>query len=149
MSRWTPPSPLELQLWYGGVLVAELPQVFSHQGTWFAPYELKITPREGLLHDRLLEYIAFSEEFFRRIAQGEEHDFGEFDRFGPLADTASWRVPRPDGGVMPMAGRMWFGEGQASWEHPEEVPSAEEAANKLWACIAQHVAAADSGDSVI
>ncbi len=42
MPSWVPPPPLELQLWYGDLLVAELHQVFPHQGTWFAPYELKI-----------------------------------------------------------------------------------------------------------
>ena len=45
MPRWVPPPPLELTLWYDDVLVAELHQVFPHQGTWFAPYELKITWR--------------------------------------------------------------------------------------------------------
>jgi hypothetical protein len=47
MPRWVPPPPLELQLWYGDVLVAELHQVFPHQGTWFAAYELKIASGQG------------------------------------------------------------------------------------------------------
>ena len=51
MPRWVAPPPLELQLWYGDVLVADLHQVFPHQGTWFAPYELKIAPGEGTLQE--------------------------------------------------------------------------------------------------
>src|SRR5436305_10939091 len=108
MPRWVPPPALELQLWYDDVLVAELHQVFPHQGTWFAPYELKIASGEGALHDQLLKYIAFCEDFHRRIADGQDHDFAEFDRFGPIADTGSWRIPRPGGGSVPMEGRMWF-----------------------------------------
>jgi len=143
MSRWVPPPPLELQLWYGDLLVAELHQVFPHQGTWFATYELKIAAGEGELQDRLLEYIAFSEDFVRRIGDGEEHDFAEFDRFGAIAETDSWRVPRPDVGSMPMEGRMSFLDGQASWQHPETKPSTEGAANELWARIAEYIAAVD------
>jgi len=145
MSRWVAPSTLELQLWYGDVLVAELHQVFPHQGTWFAPYELKITPGDGALQDRLLKYIAFKEDFDRRVTEGEDHDFDEFDPFGDIADASSWKVPRPDGGAMPMEGRIWFMDGQASWQHPETSPSAEEAANELWACIAEYVAARGRG----
>ncbi len=148
MPRWVPPPPLELKLWYGDLLVAELHQVFPHQGTWFASYELKLAPGEGPLQDRLLEYIAFCEDFDRRIAQGQGHDFAEFDRFGPIADTASWWVPRPDGGVVPMEGRMWFVGGQVSWQHPQTLPSTEGAANELWARIAEYLAAPPRGKQV-
>jgi hypothetical protein len=148
MPRWVEPPPLELQLWYGDVLVADLHQVFPHQGTWFGAYELKIAPGERALQDRLLEYIAFTEDFNRRIAQGQDHDFAEFDGFGAIADAGSWRVPRPDGGTMPMAERMSFIDGQASWQHPETAPSTEGAANELWARIAEYVVATDRGRQV-
>lgn len=141
MSRWVEPPPLELQLWYGDVLVADLHDVFPHQGTWFAPYELKISPGEGAPKDRLLEYIAFTADFNRRIADGQDHDFDEFDRFGDIAEAGSWKVPLPDGTVMPMEGKMWFVDGQACWQHPQTLPSTEGAANELWARIAENVAA--------
>src|SRR4051794_14434038 len=102
MSHSILPQSLELQLFYGELLVADLHEAYPHQGTWFARCELKISPGEGPLQDGLLEYITFSEEFDRRIEHGEEHDFTEFDRYDSIADTASWRVPRPDGGALPM-----------------------------------------------
>ena len=139
------PPPLELQLWYGDVLVAELHNVFPHQGTWFASYELKISPGEGVLQDRLLEYIAFTTDFDRRIAEGQDHHFDEFDRFGDIAEAGPWKVPRPDGGVMPMEGKMWVVDEQASWQHPETPPSTEGAANELWSRIAEYVAATGRG----
>ena len=145
MSRWVPPPPLELRLWYDDVQVAELHQAFPHQGTWFAKYELKISPGEGALQDRLLEYIAFTTDFDRRIAEGQDHDFDEFNRFGGIAKAGSWKIPRPDGGVMPIEGGIWFGDGQASWQHPETPPSTERAANELWARIAEHVAVTGQG----
>lgn len=145
MKGWVPPAPLELQLWYGDVLVADLHKVFPHQGTWFAPYELKILPGEGALQDRLLEYIAFTTDFNNRIAEGQDHDFDEFDRFRGIAEAGSWKVPRPDGGIMPMEGVMWFVDGQASWQHAEASPCTERAANELWTRIAQYVAATSRG----
>jgi hypothetical protein len=145
MSRWVEPPALELELWYGDVLVAELHQAFPHQGTWFAVYKLKIAPGEGALQERLLEYIAFTQDFNRRIAEGHDHDFAEFDRFGSFAGAGCWKIPRPDGGVMPMEGAMWFVDGQASWQHPETPPSTERAANELWAHIAEYVAATSPG----
>lgn len=130
------PPPLELQLWYGDLLVADLHHVFPHQGTWFGSYAAKIRRGEGALQDELLNYIAFCEDFHRRIGDGQDHDFDEFDRFGPIADAGKWKVPLPGGGFLPMEGRMWFLEGQASWQHPETEPSTEGAANKLWARVA-------------
>jgi hypothetical protein len=145
MSQWVEPPPLELQLWYGVVLVADLHQVFPHQGTWFATYELKIAQGEGALQDRLLEYIACVDGLNRRIALGQDHDFAEFDAFGPIADAGSWSVPRPDGGLMPMSGQIGFADGEACWQHPETSPSTEGAANELWERIAEYVAAMHRG----
>lgn len=143
MSLWVAPPTLELRLWYGDALVADLHQVFPHQGTWFAEYELKVAAGGGMLTERLLEYITFSEDFNRRIALGQDHDFAEFDRFGDIYGAESWRVPRPDGGVMPMEGPIMFSDGQVSWQHPETPPSTEAAANRLWEFIAAYVVEAE------
>jgi hypothetical protein len=146
MANWVAPPTLELQLCYGDVLVADLHQVFPHQGTWFAPCEVKIALGEGALQDRLLEYIEFTHDFNRRIAEGQDYDFAEFDYFGDIAEAASWTVPRPDGGVMPMAEKMWFADGQAIWQHPETALSTEGAANEFWARIAAYVEANRPGE---
>ena len=143
MSAWVEPPPLELELWYGNLLVADLHQAFPHQGTWFAEYDLKIVRGEGTLQDDLLTYIAFCEDFQRRIADGQDHDFNEFDRFGPITDSASWSARFPTGGSVPMQGRIWLADGQASWEHPETQPSTEAAANEFWARSAQGASAPD------
>jgi hypothetical protein len=135
MPGWVAPAPLELQLWYGDFLVADLHQVFPHQGTWFASYDLRIVRGEGALQDKLLTYIEFCEDFHRRIADGQDHDFEEFDRFAPISDTGSWNARLPTGDCVPMEGRMWFADGQASWQHPETEPSTERAANDFWARV--------------
>jgi hypothetical protein len=141
MPRWIQPPPLELTLWYGDLLVADLHDVFPHQGTWFAVYELRIRPGDGPRQDQLLSYIAFCKNFHRRIADGQDHDFAEFDAFGPIPDTSSWKVSGTAVDWLPMAGRMWFMDDQASWEHPETSPSTEMAANEVWARIAKDTAA--------
>ena len=141
MPTWVPPPDLELQLWYGDLLVADLHEVFPHQGTWFSTYELKISAKEGPLQDKLLKYIAFSEGFNDRIRDGEDHDFAEFDRFDPIPQVGSWRVRLPDGGVMPMEGRLQFAWGMATWQQPETPPGAEAVANELWVRVAGQVSA--------
>src|SRR5262245_15514949 len=137
MARWVAPPPLELQLWFGDLLVADLHQVFPHQGTWFANYDLRIVRGEGTLQDELLKYITFCEDFHHRIADGQDLDFEELDRFAPFTDTGSWNARLPGGGSVPMEGRMWFAGGQASWQHPKTEPSTEGAANEFWARVAQ------------
>lgn len=133
MTPWVEPPPLELQLWYGNLLVADIHRVFPHQGTWFAGYDLRIMPGQGELQDQLLAYIAFCEDFHHRIAEGRDHDFDEFDRFAPIPDSGSWNARLLTGGSVPMEGKMWFADGQASWQHPETEPSTEGAANEFWA----------------
>jgi hypothetical protein len=119
---------MEAQLWFGNLLVAELQRMFPHQGTWFSEYDLRITNDQGDLQDQLLAYVSFCEDFNRRIAKGRDHDFGEFDRFTPIPNCESWRALLPNGCMVPMAGRMWFADGDASWQHPETEPSTEVAA---------------------
>ena len=132
MARWVEPPPLELQLWYGDLLVADLHRVIPHQGTWFAEYDVRIIPGQGELQDQLLAYISFCEDFHQRIVDGRDHDLDEFDRYVPISDCDSWNARLPTGVSVPMEGKMWFADGQASWQHPETEPSTEGAANEFW-----------------
>lgn len=125
--------PLELQLWYGNSLVADLHRAFPHQGTWFGEYDLRIAPGQSDVHDKLLGYIAFCEDFHRRIAEGQAYDYDEFAEFASIASCDSWTARMTSGVTVPMEGEMLFADGQASWQHPETAPSTEAAANEFWA----------------
>ena len=129
---WVESAPLEAQLWFGSLLVADLHRMFPHQGTWFSEYDLRITNDQGYLQDQLLAYVNFCEDFNRRITEGRDHDFDEFDRFTPISNCESWRVQLPNGRLVPMEGRMWFADGDSSWQHPESERSTEVAANEFW-----------------
>jgi hypothetical protein len=113
-------------------MVEDLFQMFQHQGTWFSGYTLRITRDQGELQSRLLAYIAFCEDFHRKIAEGQEHDFDAFDSFEVIPNCASWTARLPNGPSVPMEGRMWFADGEVSWPHPETQPSAEAAAYDFW-----------------
>ncbi len=139
MARWIEPAPLECQLWYGNLLVADLHRVFPHQGTWFAEYDLRITHDQGELQHRLLAYIEFCQAFHERIAEGKDHRFDEFDQFAPIPECSSWTARLPTDVSVPMEGRIWFADGQASWQHPEAQPSTEGAAYEFWSRNAQSV----------
>lgn len=129
---WVDPPLLEGQLWFGSLLVADLHRMFPHQGTWFSEYDLRLANAQGELQDQLLAYVAFCEDFNRRIAEGRDHDFDEFERFSPIPNCESWRAQLPNGCIVPMEGRMWFADGNASWQHAETEPSTEVAANEFW-----------------
>jgi hypothetical protein len=135
---------LEAELWFGVLMVAKLHRLSPHQGTWFSETDLRITRDQGELQAQLLAYMAFCEDFHRRIGEGEDHDFDEFDRFLPIPECESWTVRLPGGGVVPMEGRVWFAEGWASWQHPETEPSTEAAANEFWA---QHAPSAPRNEN--
>ena len=131
-------KPLNLQLWFGDVLVADLLNVIPHQGTWFALYRQVVAPGQGAVQRRLCDSIAFCEEWHRRLKRGNSPDAGEFDRFADIIKSGSWRVPYPDGGALPMDEGPTFFEGEASWNHPDDRPSRELAAHEVWSRLARH-----------
>lgn len=133
MSDALAPKPLILQLWFGDVLVADLRNVFPHQGTWFAEYRQIVAQDQGRLQSRLCEFIQFCEEWHQRLARGDDPDAKEFAPFADIIESDEWRVPCPDGTEMLPAGGPIFVQGEVSWNHPEAEPSREMAAWREWA----------------
>jgi hypothetical protein len=130
---------LNLRLWFGDVLVADLLDVMPHQGTWFASYRQVVAPDQGPGERRLCDYIAFREEWHQRLKRGEDVSAAEFDPFADLIKSSSWRVPCPDGAELPMNEGPIFVEGTASWNHPESEPSREVAAWQVWSRLTASV----------
>lgn len=122
-----------MHLWFGDILVAELWDVIPHQGTWFGSYKQVVVREEGTLQSRLHDYIRFSEDWHRRLQFGEKAEAEEFDQFADLTTSTFWRVLCPDGSNLAMNEGPIFVEGTASWNHPEEGPSREVAAEQVWA----------------
>lgn len=127
-----PSKSLDLQLWFGEVLVADLRHVFPHQGTWFAEYGLVVAPEQGWLQARLCEYIAFCEKWHEQLVREENPDARAFDLFADVIESGAWRVPCPDGSELRLAGGPIFVCGEASWNHTESDPSRELAAAETW-----------------
>jgi hypothetical protein len=127
------PKPLNLQLWFADVLVADLLNAFPHQGMWFAQYGQIVAPSQGSLQERLREFIRFCEAWHQRLDCGGSPDAREFDTFTDLIDSTSWRVLCPNGTELRLAGGPLFVQGEASWNHPEAEPSREVAAGRAWA----------------
>jgi hypothetical protein len=125
-------KPLNLQLWFDDVLVADLLNVFPHQETWFAQYRQIVSPGQGPVQARLCEFIRFCEEWHQRLDGGELPDAREFDQFADVLESAAWRVLCPDGTELRMAQGPGFVEGQACWNHPEAEQSREAAAWRVW-----------------
>src|SRR5258708_31145717 len=96
----TDSSPVNLQLWYGRILVADLLNVIVHQGTWFGLYRLLITRKQGKQETRLCDFVAFCEKWHQRLKKGKDPDAAEFDQFKDVIYSGLWRVPFPDGNEM-------------------------------------------------
>jgi hypothetical protein len=131
-------KPLNLQLWFGDVLVADLLDVIPHQGTWFAHYRQVVVPGQGPLQRRLCDFMAFCEAWHQRLLRGESPDAAEFDQFADVIKTGSWRVPCPGGTELTMTEGPIFVEGEVSWNHPEDRPSRELAAWEVWSRTSRH-----------
>ena len=138
MAKWVEPPTLNLTLWHDSLLVAHLNNAFPHQGTWFSDYVLSIDGRTDEHARRILDYISFCKDFNRRIANGDDHDFNEFDRFQDVSDCSQWRATLANGLIIPMEGQLGFIDEQVTWQHPETQPSTELAANELWAQAASN-----------
>jgi hypothetical protein len=124
---------LNLQLWFGDVLVADLLDGYPHQGRWFAQYRQIVAPGQGPLQDRLCELIRCCEAWNERLERGETPDLREFDRFADVLESDGWRVPCPDGTELRMTYGPAFFQGEASWNHTESEPTRELAAGQAWA----------------
>lgn len=125
-------DPLNLQLWYGDVLVAELEDVFPHQGTWFAQYRQVVVPEDGPLQRRLCELIAFCEEWHQRLVRDEPHDATEFDAFADVLESGLWRIPCLDGTELSMDAGPVFVQGEATWNHDNHHPTRAQAAAEVY-----------------
>lgn len=125
-------KPLNLQLWFGDILVADLLDVTTHQGTWFAVYHQILVPEQGPQQRRLCDFIAFCEEWHQRLKRGQNPDARQFDPYTDVIKTSTWRVSCPDGTELTMSGAPLFVEGEASWNHPVDGPSRELAARAVW-----------------
>lgn len=126
------PSALRLELWHGDLLVAVVSDAFVHQGTWFGGYRQVVTRAQGAQAARLCDYIAFDEQFHRRMDEGENPDPSQYDQFRDVLYSGRWRARCPDGSELAIPEGPGFGSGQVCWHHPEGPPSRERAAWEVW-----------------
>jgi len=124
--------PLNVQLWYGTILVADLRNVIVHQGTWFGLYEQRVTREQGKPETRICDYIAFCEKWHKRLKQGKNPDAAQFDSFKDVLNSGLWRVPFADQSELSLPEGPIFVQGEASWNHPENEPTRESAAYEYW-----------------
>src|SRR5690349_15388877 len=109
MSGSSTPGPLNLQLWFGDVLVAELSGAFPHQGTLLSDYRPVVNPQHGPPAQRVYEFLRFCDEWHRR--HSEDHmsaDAGEFDSYTDVTRSEAWWVRAPDGAALRMDGSPFF-----------------------------------------
>ena len=126
------PPPLNVQLWYGTILIADLRNVIAHQGTWFGEYEQHVTRQQGKLETRVCDYISFCEKWHKRLKDGKNPDAKQFDEFKDVLNSGFWRVLCADGAELRIPDGPIFVQGEASWNHPDNEPTRESAAYEYW-----------------
>ncbi len=80
------------ELWSGGLLVGRVKGVIESDATWHGVLERTVAAGQGAAAARVVEFIAFSEEWNERVRRGEDPDPGEFGRFADLVESTTWRV---------------------------------------------------------
>lgn len=111
------------ELLFRDVLVARLVEPFWSDGTFYAKPRVVIAPTNGPWAQRLLDYVAFSVEWNRRVEQGEAADSSEFDRFRELLGPTKWSVV-VDGTRLPIEEGPSFYADEVSWVCHNAVPGA-------------------------
>src|SRR4051794_22037052 len=107
---------MDLQLYFGPVLVGVVIDVIEHQGTWFGMLAPALAAERDPTERRVREFIAFCEDWNARCAADLDVNASEFDRFSDLFTSGLWRTQAPDGTVSTIGGAPNFlGGGKISW----------------------------------
>jgi hypothetical protein len=124
---------LNLQLYYGSILVGDLNDVIVHQGTWFGHFRQIVASKMGRTEERLCDFIRFCHDFHVRLAEGKDPNAAEFDMYKDVLDSDLWHVPCRDGTVLKIKdGPLFIEGGEVSWILPTSDPSPEKAAYQEW-----------------
>jgi hypothetical protein len=117
---------MDLQLYYGPILVGEVSDVFDHQGTWFGTLRPALSADRDPTERRICEFITFCEDFYARCREDRDADASEYDRFSDLFTPGSWRVQAPDGTASEIRDAPNFiGGGEISWIDASSVATAD------------------------
>src|SRR4029453_3383477 len=85
MPRVVPMSntTVEVELWYGAVLVGQVHDAFESDATWYGVLHPSVRAHDGDLQRQVVEYITFSEDWNERNCRAapDAPDAAEFDAY--------------------------------------------------------------------
>ena len=92
MTHFDPILAPDAELFFHDLLVARIENVFIHQGTYFATFQLCISDTDPGLPSRIANFVQFSLDWNDRCSAGTSPDPSEFKQFGDLFGPDKWRV---------------------------------------------------------
>jgi len=84
---------------FGQLIVGQIKDPFCSDDTWHGNFDCQLQPADGPLAQRVLEFIAFCEDWNERVERDEPSagDPAEFDRYSDVVDSGLWEVQTETG----------------------------------------------------
>jgi len=108
----------ELTLLYGTLKVGDIREAFCSDATWYGVFKPTIRPHDGDLAQRLLDFIAFCEDWNERVRRSSTGmpDAAVFDCFDDITRSGFWATETQLGQKSRIANApVFFLGGEISW----------------------------------
>jgi hypothetical protein len=106
---------MNLKLQFGAVFVGEIEGAFWSDDTGYGVFHPASDTGDGPVLRRIRDYIAFSEEWHRRLAAEQAPDSTEWNAFRDVYDSPLWHTATPAGVITRIEGPVFI-EGEVTWK---------------------------------
>ena len=92
---------MDLDLFFGDVLVGRVCGCYCAEGTWYGDYNLMLQSN-NFIDQRLLAFVTFAEDWLDRLNRNinSPPDAAEFDQFSDLMQPKVWQMRSSDGTII-------------------------------------------------
>ena len=106
----------ELVLLYGDLVIGPIKKVFCNDETWHGILNITLNSSDGILAERVLNFIAFCEKWNERNLSAQPPAASEFDIYDDIVNSASWETKVMNGEKRRLDGApVFFLNREVSW----------------------------------
>jgi hypothetical protein len=109
-----------MTLLFEGSEVGRIDDAFVSDGTWHGKLALTKKIQDAQVFERLLEFIAFCENWNERLATGAKANRDDFKAFADIIETQLWETTMENGRRSRVSDAPnFFSGGEISWKYSE------------------------------